>query len=332
MKTCFVSRLGGCGDILHCSHLPKLIKEYYKVDRLVWETNYNGFHIFENNPYIDELQFVEVEKMSWNRMSKHLEHCRETYDLVFDLSNTIEKQYCTNENDQRYYRSDSWRREKLGKISYYDVMTRAIGLPDSYFGNRGQLWYKDEEHKGAQDWANLIMEKYNCDFIVLINLSGSTLHKKFIQAESVARNILEWNSKAMIYLTGDEFCKSQVFEGDRIRCMIDKWNFRTVALNTKYVDLTISLESGLALVAHYWDAPCLHLLTAASCDNHCKYAKNAYWLQAETACSPCHRNPREYFGCPIRDKHPACIFFNVDKIIEKVKEVYEVSNKTLVAV
>lgn len=324
MKTCFVSRLGGAGDILHASHLPKLIKEHYGVTHLTWETNYNGMHILTGNPHIDELQFVDVHKMTYNRMSKNLQNARETHDMVFDFSNTIELEYCCNENDQRYYRSQKWRRENLGK-NYYDVMTDAAGLPDSYYGTRGQLYFTPEEHEAAQSWIDAKHEKYK--YVFLVNMSGSTLHKKFIQAESVCRKILEKYQDSLIILTGDEYCKDQVFTHERVISYVGSQvnGFRSVALKCKYVDLNISLESGLILVAHSWDAPALQLLTAASWDNHIKYAKNAWWLQSPVACSPCHKNPREYFGCPIREKHPECIWFNEDDILGKVDEALGLS-------
>lgn len=317
-KTCFVSRLGGAGDVMHAAHLPELIKKHYGVTRLVMETNYWGMHILKGNPFIDELQYVDQNRMTANRMFKHLEHARETYDLVFDFANTIEKVYCVNENDQRYYRSERWRRENLGKKSYYDVMTDAAGLPETFYGTRGRLYFTDEEHAACQAWADKKHETY--DQIVLVNLAGSTLHKKFVQAESVCRRILEKYPKALIILSGDEYCKAQEFQHERIISYVgSKTNtFRSVALKVKYVDLTISLESGLALVAHSWDAPTLQLLTAASWDNHVKYAKNAFWLQAPVPCSPCHRNPREYFGCPVAQDHPACVFFDEEKIMEQV--------------
>lgn len=328
MKTCFVSRLGGAGDILHSAHLPKLIKEHYGVDRLVWETNYHGMHILTGNPYIDELQFIDASKMTHNRMSKNLEWAQYEYDMMFNLIFTIEKEYCCNENDWRYYTSDAWRRENLGKKSYYDVMTDAVGLPESYYGTRGQLYYTEEEHALALEWANDKHKKY--DQIIMVNMSGSTLHKKFTQAESVCRRILEKYPECMIILTGDEHCKDQVFEHERIISYVGSKNngFRSVALKCKYVDLNLSLESGLALVAHSWDVPTLQLLTAASPDNHCKYAKNAYWLQSPVACSPCHKNPREYFGCPVLKNYPACVWFNEDEIMNKVEEALEHS-KTL---
>ena len=323
MKTCFISRLGGAGDVLHASHLPKLIKEFYGVDSIDFETNYYGMHILTGNPYINNLIFIDVNKMTSNRMTKKLEHARETYDLIFDFSNTIEKAYCVNENDQKYYRSEKWRREHLGKISYYDVMTKAAGLPEFYYGTRGRLYYKQEEYEQAQQWINDKHKIY--DFVVMINLSGSTLHKKFVQAESVSLKILSRYPKSLIIITGDENCREQVFKHERVISYVgSKSNgFRSVALKCKYVDLNISLESGLILVAHSWDAHALQLLTAASWDNHIKYAKNAYWLQAPVLCSPCHKNPREYFGCPIQANMPSCVYFNEDEIMKIIEDVYD---------
>lgn len=326
-KTCFVSRLGGAGDVLHCAHLPKLIKEHYGVTHLVWETNYHGMHILTGNPYIDDLRFVDVHKMTYNRMYKNLEWAKYQYDYVFDFANTIEKAYCCNENDWRYYTCDKWRREHLNK-SYYDVMTTAAGLPDSYFGNRGQLYYTDEEHVGCREWIDEKHKKYR--YVVLVNLSGSTLQKKFVQAESVCRKLLDKYQDMLIIISGDPYCKSQEFAHERVMSYVGSKDngFRSVALKCKYVDLNLSLESGLILVAHSWDAPALQLLTAASPDNHCKYAKNAHWIQSPVVCSPCHKNPREFFGCPVKDKYPACVFFNEDEIVNKVGEILECSTKT----
>ena len=316
---------------MHAAHLPQLIKEYYNVSHLEWETNYHGMHILTNNPFIDKLHFVDVNKMTYNRMAKNLEWARHTFDMVFDFSNTIEKAYCTNENDWRYYTSDSWRRENLGKMSYYDVMTKAAGLPSSYFGTRGKLYYDECDHMDAMRWITAKKMEYGVDYVILVNLSGSTPHKKFMQAESVSRKILDKWENSLIVLTGDEHCASQVFEHERVLSKVDKttkkpWNFRTAALMCKYMDLTISLETGIALIAHSWDAPTLQLLTAASWDNHVKYAKNAWWLQAPAPCSPCHKNPREYFGCPVLEKMPACVWFNEDLIMEKVNDALQSSS------
>lgn len=305
--------------MLHSAHLPRLIKEHFGVDHIKFETNYHGMHVLEGNPFIDKLEMVDVHTMTYNRMSKNLEWAQYNYDLVYNLANTIEKAYCLNENDWRYYTNEAWRREQFGKKSYYDVMVDAVGLPESCYGQRAELYFTDQEHEAAQQWADDKHNKHS--HIFLVNLSGSTLHKKFMQAKSVSNKLLEKYPTCLVILTGDSHCKDDVFEHERVISYVgsESNGMRSVALKCKYVDLTISVESGLPLIAHSWDAPCLHLLTAASPDNHCKYAKNAHWIQSRKACSPCHKNPREYFGCPVVDKHPACVWFDEDEIMGKVE-------------
>jgi ADP-heptose:LPS heptosyltransferase len=323
MKRAFISRFGGFGDILHASHLPRLIKEHYAIDHITFETNYQGYQILQGNPYIDELLYVPTEKITDSRLRKNWDWCEETYDMSFNLIYTIELAVCCNENDSRYYRSTGYRRKNFGQDSYYDVMTKACGLPDKYLGTRGGLYYSEEDHESAKAWVASLKSKHDANYLVLLNLSGTSLHKRFMQAENVARRILNDYPKSLIILTGDATCKESEFTGDRIISWVDKKNFRTVALMTKYLDLTISVETGLPLVAHSWDAPCLQLLTAASPANHLKGAKNAYWLQAPVACSPCHKNPREYWGCPSVKNMPACVWFDEDEVLAKVKEAYE---------
>lgn len=320
MKTCFISRYGGFGDVLHCTHLPKLIKEHYEVDHITFETNYQGYQILQNNPFIDELVYNDAAKLTDNRLRKNWDYCEENYDLFFNLIYTIELAVCCNENDSKYYRDSEYRRKNFGKDTYYDVMTKACNLPDKYLGTRGQLYYCHDDHQSARQWVSDTKAKRNADKLILINLSGTSLHKKFVQARSICDKILATYPNAVLILTGDEHCKDDVFEHERVINWVTKKNFRTVALMTKYLDLTISVETGLPLVAHSWDAPCLQLLTAASYENHILGAKNAYWLQSPSPCSPCHKNPREYWGCPTQNQMPACVWFDESKIMEKVEE------------
>lgn len=322
MKTAFISRFGGLGDVLHAAHLPKLIREHYGVDHITFETNYQGYQILQGNPHIDELIHIDHNKITDNRLRNNWDYCEERYDLSFNLILTIEGAVCINENQREYYRDSEYRRKNFGTMSYYDVMTEAAGLPEEYFGTRAQLYYCNDEHSQAKAEVEKTKAKYESDFMVIVNLSGTSLHKKFVEAEAVTRKLLERYPSAIVFLTGDEHCKEQVFEHPRVRSWIGR-NIRTVGLLTKYVDLTISMETGLPLIAHSWDAPCVHLLTAASPENHCKYAKNAYWLQAPVRCSPCHKNPREYWGCPTDRMMPSCVWFDTDEVMMKVVEAYE---------
>jgi len=309
--------------MMHCAHLPKLIKEHFKVDHLTFETSDRGIEILYGNPYVDKLIKLDTNGITNGELMTRWEYSHDSYDLFFNLMHTIESEYCLLETDSAYYRNDEYRRERFGKMNYYDVMTSACNLPDSYLGTRGQLYYGEACHEKAEKWIASQKAKYNADWIILVCLSGSSLHKRFQQAKSISTKILQTYPNALIVLTGDKDCLDDVFEGERIISKVDKWNFRSVALMSKYFDLVISPETGLVCVSHSWDTPTIQLLTAASWDNHIKYAKNAYWVQSEVYCSPCHKSPNRYYGCPTKERLPACVFFNEDKIMSKVKEAYE---------
>jgi len=323
MKTCLITRLGAFGDMMHCAHLPELIKKHYGVDKLDFETSIRGADILLNNPFIDNVKIIDVDGVGNDELISRWADAKDNYDLHFNLMHTIELEYCTLENDQRYYRNDEYRRERFGKMNYYDVMTEACNLPESYFGTRGQLYYSHDSHWEAKEWIDSIKVKYDADWVVLVSLSGSSLHKRFHQVDSICKKILEKYPKAFIILTGGKEFLPEVTPNPRIMSKVDKWNFRTVSLMSKYFDFVISPETGIVCVSHSWDTPTLQLLTAASWDNHIKYAKNAYWVQSEIYCSPCHKSPQRYYGCPTKEKFPACVFFNEDKIMAKVEEAYE---------
>lgn len=264
MKTCLLSRFGAYGDMVHCSHLPKLIKEYYKVDQLDFETSERGKDILLNNPYIDNLKVIDLKNIKDHELMSRWNYQEDTYDLVFNLIHTIELKYCVLENDHRYFRNSEYRRERFGKMNYYDVMTEACGLPESYFGTRGMMYYEEKYHKLAKDWIEKKRKEYDADWVILVCLSGSSLHKRFEQANSICKQILEKYPKALIVLTGGDEFLPQVDEHPRIINKSYKWNFRTVALQAKYFDFVISPETGLVCISHMWDTPTLQLLTAAS--------------------------------------------------------------------
>jgi len=315
--------MGALGDCLHASHLPKLIKEHYKVDRIDFDTSIRGKDILLNNPYIDNLKVIDTEYLPTEQLVSRWQYQEDTYDLVFNLIHTIELKYCCLENDHRYFRNDKYRRERFGKMNYYDVMTEACNLPESYFGTRGMMYYDQKYHAMAKEWIEKKRKEYDADWVILVCLSGSSLHKRFQQADSICKKILEKYPKCLIVLTGGDEFLPEVTTHPRIIDKSNKWNFRTVALQSKYFDFVISPETGLVCVSHMWDTPTLQLLTAASWDNHIKYAKNAYWVKSPCYCSPCHKSPQMYYGCPTKDRFPACIFFNEDEIMAKVEEAYE---------
>jgi ADP-heptose:LPS heptosyltransferase len=259
---------------------------------------------------------------SWAMMEIRWEYYKDNYDYFFNLFNTIEHGCIAMEDEHQYYRNDAYRRDRYGKECFYDHITKVCGLPDEYLGARGEMFYPEDEHEKAKAWMQEVKKNRGVEYLILVNLSGSSLHKKFIQAERIGRKILAKYPNVGLLLTGDSCTQKQVFEGDRIKSLVGKWNFRTAALMAKYADMYIGTNTGLSCIANMWDTPTVQLFTADSMTTHSMYAKNAYGVQSPIYCSPCHKGPYKYLGCPIKNEHPACIFFNEDEIMAKIEECY----------
>ena len=143
MKTAMIYRLGAYGDVLHMSHLPRLIKEHYKVDILDVETSIRGMQILQQNPYIDNLMMVNHDEIDRNDLFSRWADCEDRYDYFFNLVNTIEESICCNEDNYRFYMNDKFRKQHCGTVNFYDSGTIKCGLPDKYLGTRGELHYPE---------------------------------------------------------------------------------------------------------------------------------------------------------------------------------------------
>jgi len=103
--------------MMHCAHLPKLIKEHFKVDHLTFETSDRGIEILYGNPYVDKLIKLDTNGITNGELMTRWEYSHDSYDLFFNLMHTIESEYCLLETDSAYYRNDEYRRERFGKMN-----------------------------------------------------------------------------------------------------------------------------------------------------------------------------------------------------------------------
>ena len=274
--------------------------------------------------YISEIGTREIDRLQAKKtfnVSKHLEAISYQYDEVIMLGGTIELSILKMESQQEYYVHDDLR-DKYRHINYYDQMIISAGYPEEVGKWQGEVYFSDEEH----DIVESYIEKYKDKFTVLINIAGSSGHKQFKQAEELAKKILDKYDDAIIITTGDSKQKDNTLkhlDDKRVRTIIGHQSFRQAMLLTKHVNCVIGCESGLMVASNMWGTPTIQLMTAASLENHTKYAKNDYSLQSPAYCSPCCKGPYQYIGCPSKDGYPLCVFFDVDKIMEKVGEIHD---------
>jgi len=323
MKKVLISRYGAYGDVLHCSHLPSLFKSK-GYDYVAFETNHKGYQVLLENPDIDNLIYFDPldngqNRFSPNRLAAHWNAISEGYDFFLNLVNSLERKYIAMEDMPDYYMDDIHRR-KRGDVNYYDAMTLEAGFDEEVGTQHGKLFFNDKENQIIEDW--LTKKELKDKFVVLINLAGSSLQKKFTQAKELIYMILESYSDAVLITTGDESSKKYSLAGKRIINLEGKWPFRQVMHLAKHVNLTIGHESGMMIASNIHGTPTIQLMTSSSLRNHPNYCENDLSLQSPARCSPCNRGPYRFVGCPSKGGLPVCVYFDLSKIMRNVEKAY----------
>ncbi len=324
MKKALISRYAAYGDIVHMSHLPRLLKDQ-GFDIVDVETNFKGYQLLCDNPFIDNIIFFDPTNnlelySSKFRLEKHWAIVSEGYDKFINLFQTLETDIISAEEQNSYYMHPK-NRARFAEINYYDKATIDAGYPELIGKYRGEIFCTEEETAIVKKE----MAKYSDSYTIMVNLSGTTLHKKMVFAPELIDRLLKRYPTAHIILTGDTSCQSlvdEIGENERITSIAGKYPFRQAIMMAKYMDLVISMESGFGVGANMWETPTIQLMTAASLVNHPNGCKNDYSLQSEAYCSPCNKGPYRFIGCPHKDGYPLCVYFDVDKIMVQVEEAY----------
>lgn len=323
----YITRYGAVGDCIHASYLPRLLKEKLGYGYVAVEYNLKGWTVFQNNPYIDEHIHLEpppgypisffqkrwIQIMEQKKFTKHI-----------NLQDSLERGYIAMEYMPEYYMSSEFRRNKFGGMNYYDQIAVWAGFPE-FKGNKGELYFTDEEEKHIKKQYET---EFKDKFVVVCNLSGTGPHKLFYNSEGIIKRFLDKHKDAVCVTMGDGDCKKLFeFTGERIINRAGVYPFRQSMLVVKHADLVIGCESGLMVAATALGAPTVQLMTAASVKNHGGDFLNDYSLQSPCYCSPCHKGPYEYIGCPkfeyLGRQMPLCIKFDPETILERMDEVYD---------
>lgn len=322
MGSVLIVRHGAYGDMIHCTHLPRLLHDQ-GFNLIGLSTVKRGLNIFKNNPFIDKIHYSELgvftRVLTLNYFNGRLNYIGRDYDKVVNLNQTIEVGALPGQHQPEFF-ADQKTRDLIGSENYYDIATRVAGYSHLIGQYKGELYFS----KSEEEIVLKGLEKYKGRFKVMINLSGSSPHKAFVQASEVVDKITGLYPEAIVFTTGDEASKSLDSKRDDVIHMAGgKKPFRQALCMVKFMDLVIGCESGLMVGSSCLGTPTIQLLTATSIYNHCKYADNDYSLQSPCRCSPCFKNPYDYWGCPKKNYYPLCVYFDVDKIMEQIRKVHE---------
>ena len=332
-KTAYITRYGAYGDHLHCSYLPRALKERCGYEKVVFESNSKGLPIYANNPHIDELvhfePYIRVStkgacmQMPMETILKRWRIKAEQMDADhINLQFSIENGYIAMEDMAEYYLSSEWRREHYGKLNYYDQCAAYIGRPELK-GYKADLFFTDDEIKQVEEPFQKLAGKY----VLIANLSGTSKHKMLMNAEWLVKTFLEQHPDAVCITMGDRDCQKHLeFKGERIYNRAGLYTFRQSMLTTKYAHSIVGCESGLMVAATALGCKTVQLMTAASIKNHGGDFANDYSLQSPVSCAPCHKGPYDYIGCPTFDylglKYPVCIKFDKLQVLRRLNEAY----------
>ena len=300
------------------SFLPRFLKEEKGYDYVALDTNHKGWQIFAHNPFIDKLIYFNPHSITMEYMLyKRWEALAEDYDAFFNLFRSLEYNCIAMEDQAIYYMGDKKRRE-FGKGNFYDKTLEWCGFPEYKGKYKGEVYYTDKEHAMMKRYV----ERFKDKFTVMLNLSGSGPHKSLIQGAEIINMIRKEVPNVHFITTGDKLTKHLDCSGDDITSIAGIAPFREALLMAKYMNCVIGCESGIMVGANMWGVPTIQLMTSSSQENHPNSCDGDYSLQSPAHCSPCHKGPYRYLGCPRRDGYALCTWFNVDEILEKVKEIY----------
>jgi ADP-heptose:LPS heptosyltransferase len=250
---------------------------------------------------------------------RHWQVIGEGYDKVINLYGSIEFGLLCMENQNEYYMSQELRASRYAGRNFYDETTIFAGYPDLVGKYHGEMFFTPTEEDVVSNWLKL--PKFEGKHLVMVNISGTGPHKRFVQAKEYIHRLIEADDNVHVITTGCAECKDKdVVIPGKTTSLVGRFPFRQAALVSKYMDCVVGCESGMMCVATMWHTPVVQLMTATDIIAHNKYNPNDYSLQSPARCSPCYKGPYQYRGCPSVDGNPLCVYFDVDKIVDRTIE------------
>lgn len=283
-KTCAVVRYGGFGDLMMASSiLPALKEQGYHITLF---TTPGGADIVKHDPHIDKFIIQDHNQVPNNELGPFWEAHARKYDRFINLSESIEGTLLAMPGRMNHTWSDEVRRKELNK-NYLEWTHQLAGVP---FPPR-QAFYptEDEKAQARKDYSKYVEPG---DYVVLMSLSGSSLHKAWTNLDEAIARLLVTVKKVRIFLVGDEACQllEQGWEDEpRVVRKSGKWSMRQSMTFIDLVDLVVGPETGLLNAAGLKDVAKICFLSHSSKENLTKHWVNTIALEPKVPCYPCHR-------------------------------------------
>lgn len=358
-KSVFLYRAGAFGDHIHMSNVIKAF------DEDGWDItfcyNWKGAQIHSFNPRIKNHEFFEASAKNITSETKklhndRLKQAKKDFDRFVSFQNSLEQTLIFNEADPAYFWPHWLRRKRSADICFYDQSMIWAGLTnEKYMGWSGEYWNKREDHKYILNQ----LKPYQDKFIILWAIRGSMWQKAVCHlAKPICDEWLKRHPDTVIITTGDAFCHKWEWQSEQGKTISPekgigedaalvhksgRMPFRQAALMSRYVDLVVTPETGLGIVAGSFGTPKIMMLTAASLKSVVGNDNNDYSIQSDAYCSPCYRAIYNTDNCligpgrmamgVIKDEIggkgkqqfvnlPICVEFNENQVLERMEEVF----------
>lgn len=275
-KVCAVLKLGAHGDALWASSVfPHLKDQGYYVKVYTQET---GEEVLRHDPYIDELVKFE-SRVPMDQLGDLFRWMETKYRHARVLVELVEGTLLPAPQKIQYHFPDAMR-HKLMNFNYLDMHHMQARVP---MEPRQRFYPNDEE----MAWANSIRQTMT-DYVVLIQLTGSSVSKHWPYAADLAKKLLKMDDVTVV-VTGDD--RGLVFEDHpRLHKIFLGWPIRKTMTFAKLANVVVGQETGiLNSVAFEEDVRKVVLLTHSTVENLTRDWFNTISLHGNAPCYPCHR-------------------------------------------
>lgn len=320
------------GDHIYWSPLIPILTEKYDV---YLETSTKGYALFHDDPRFKKIALFtdfenkprsEYDKLFQERWAKIREQVKP--DLEINLNGTLEVECIGEQFQSQFWLPVGERRAFYGNNGFCDTTFKRAGIEVPTPFEPNGMWFSAEQTANCEKWR----EKHKDDFVVILPLAGSTAQKVVHTYRDICQQILDKYDNAVIYLAGDETCRSLVFDHPRVKTMIgNDVSIKQAVHRTKYADMVIGPETFLLAAAGMFGTPKIIMATTSSVWQMTQHHKNDFSIQAPIHCSPCHRAIYMRGDCEnevVNDKDEfqatACmLMFRTEDILERVGYVYD---------
>lgn len=296
-KTVCIVRYGAFGDIIQASSLfPIFKRDGYRVCVNVSEA---GAELLKANPHVDELIVQKTNQICNTQLIEYWEKMSPCFDKFVQLSESIEGTLLLSpdrvvESKGKKYRvtaSDGYHSSKEDihskcNVNYLEFTHELAGVK---FEHKPIYYPSDEEKK----WAKKQRKKIKSRHVVMLSLSGSSVHKVWPWNDAMIASILEMRKDVSFVTVGDQMCQILEVGWEKEPRVITKSGEWTIGNTMAFLDhcsAVIGPETGILNAASMKPMHKTVFLSHSSEENLTKHWINTTSIIPEDCpCYPCHK-------------------------------------------